>query len=296
MESVIAIDQLRAAVGAAPARPRARIITVHQHKGGVGKTRIAIELACVLSGGTTPGAHWNVPFIDLDATSGGNATRLFGIHFSSDPTRRPRSTLLSALASPSDRPPRLHHTDLKGWRMPFVPGHPDIVENQIPRADLRAGLQSWATAWHAELGSPYLVIDTVPGRNPLTDGAIQASDLIVVPTLLAKESLNALEDLLAELREGGDYLVMVAPNIIKTQVKETLIDRLAEICAAHPGMTMSPFIKEQAPIQSRQTALPITHYRNADSASWRQLRNQYIAMATAAQQAIDDHHAVPNAA
>ena len=61
-----------------------------------------------------------------------------------------------------------------------MPAHPDLSASRID-ADLVADcLVGWARAW----GRPYVVVDTHPGANALTDGAMQVADLVVVPVVL----------------------------------------------------------------------------------------------------------------
>ena len=136
-----------------------KIVVVAAAKGGVGKTTIAYELAAELSG----------VLVDLDWDSGG-ASRMWGY----DGSRARRVPLLDALErGPAGRPPvprnRRHQPAL-------IPGHRDLAASTIP-ADLTADcLTAWAPSW----AYPFAIVDTHPGANPLTDGAMSIADLVVV--------------------------------------------------------------------------------------------------------------------
>src|SRR5262245_35384485 len=136
----------------------ARIVTVAAAKGGVGKTTLAYEIAGALGG----------VLVDLDWDAGG-ATRMWGI----DPTAAVRAPLLDALErGPDGRPPRPRR---RAHQPAIVPGHPDLSASRIAPDLVADCLEAWAGAW----GSPYVVVDTHPGANPLTDGALSVADLVV---------------------------------------------------------------------------------------------------------------------
>lgn len=136
------------------------LITVAAAKGGVGKTTLAYELSAALDG----------CLVDLDWDAGG-ATRMWGF----DPSSRQRAPLLDAFekgpeaAAPRSR--RRPHQPL------LVPSHPDLSASRID-ADLVADC---LVAWAPQLAEHYVVVDTHPGANPLTDGAVAAADLVVIP-------------------------------------------------------------------------------------------------------------------
>jgi chromosome partitioning protein len=150
--------------------------------------------------------------VDLDWDAGG-ATRMWGF----DPARAVRAPLLDALErGPEGRPPRPRR---RPNQPELVPAHPDLSASRID-ADLVADcLGAWASQW----GRPYVVVDTHPGANPLTDGAMQIADLVVVP--VARRALDG--------RPGGDRRRLrglpaaARPTMVPPVPPRRFVDRLA---------------------------------------------------------------------
>lgn len=185
------------------------LIVVAATKGGVGKTTLAYEIAAGL----------DAVLVDLDWDSGG-ATRMWGI----DPLATSRSVLLDALERGPDGPaPRVRTRP----RQPaLLPGHPDLSASRISDELVAECLQAWAVRWDRPV-----VVDTHPGANPLTDGALMAADLTVVPVVLATRELDALEGM---VRDFADHRLLLAPNLVPPQPPQTAVERLARIAGDIP--------------------------------------------------------------
>lgn len=183
----------------------ARIITVAAAKGGVGKTTLAYELAGALNG----------VLVDLDWDAGG-ATRMWGLN----PLSRKRAPLLDGFErGPEGTAPR----PLKRRNQPrLVPAHPDLAASDIPDELVADCLAAWSGVWE----TAHVVVDTHPGANPLTDGALQAADLVVVPVILGMRELDALEAMVADY---ATYRLLLVPTMVPTIPPRRLVDRLAEI-------------------------------------------------------------------
>ncbi len=204
----------------------ARIVTVAAAKGGVGKTTLAYELAAALSG----------VLVDLDWDAGG-ATRMWG----HDPTRAARAPLLDALErGPEGRPPRPKR---RANQPALVPAHPDLSASRIDADLVGDCLRAWATAFD----DPYLVVDTHPGANPLTDGAIQGADLVVVPVVLGAREMDALEAIVGDYR---DYRLLLVPTMVPAVPPRRFVERLAGLAEAG-RITVAPPVSEHRWIRRR---------------------------------------------
>ena len=157
----------------------------------MGKTTLAYELAAALGG----------VLVDLDWDAGG-ATRMWGF----DPLSAARAPLLDALergpegqATAPQAPPQPARA-----RCPLTPTSPPAASTRTWCADC---LGAWAAAWAA----PYVVVDTHPGANPLTDGAMQVADLVVVPVVLGAREMDALEAIVADY---AGYRLLLVPTMV----------------------------------------------------------------------------------
>jgi chromosome partitioning protein len=202
-----------------------RIVTIAAAKGGVGKTTLAYELAAALSG----------ILVDLDWDAGG-ATRMWGFN----PTSAVRAPLLDALErGPDGRPPRAKR---RPHQPALVPAHPDLSASRID-ADLVADcLVGWSQAWE----SPYVVVDTHPGANALTDGAMQAADLVVIPVVLGAREMDALE---AIVRDYADYRLLLVPTMVPAVPPRRFVERLAGLAGTR--LAVAPPVSEHRWIRRR---------------------------------------------
>jgi chromosome partitioning protein len=203
----------------------ARIVTLAAAKGGVGKTTLAYELAAALSG----------VLVDLDWDAGG-ATRMWGF----DPLGAARAPLLDALErGPDGRPPRPKR---RANQPLLVPAHPALAASRI-EADLVADcLGAWAGAWEA----PWAVVDTHPGANALTDGAMQVADLVVVPVVLGAREMDALEAIVADY---ADYRLLLVPTMVPAVPPRRYVERLAGLAGGR--MAVAPPVSEHRWIRRR---------------------------------------------
>ena len=201
-----------------PPAMQTRIITVAAAKGGVGKTTLAYELAAALG----------AVLVDLDWDAGG-ATRMWGF----EPTRAARAPLLDALErGPEGRPPRVKH---RANQPSLVPAHPDLAASRIDADLVGDCLSAWAAGW----SEPYVVVDTHPGANALTDGAMQVADLVVVPVVLGAREMDALEAIVADY---AGYRLLLAPTMVPPVPPRRFVERLAAL--ADGRITVAPPVSE----------------------------------------------------
>lgn len=180
-----------------------KIITVAAAKGGVGKTTLAYEVACLL----------DAPLVDLDWDEGG-ATRRWGYRHE----ERVRSSLLDALENGRVPTPLAGH----GRKPDLIAGHPDFASQQPDPEDMAELLTKWAAAW----GRPYVVVDTHPGAAHAGHGAMLAASVVVVPVILATNELNALE---GTLKEVPDYPLLLILNKVPRAVPRPELRRLRRL-------------------------------------------------------------------
>lgn len=213
-----------------------RIATVAAAKGGVGKTTLAYELAAALDG----------TLVDLDWDAGG-ATRMWGI----DPTASTRVPLLDALErGPDGKPPRPRR---RAGQPKLIPSHPDLSASRIEPDLVTECLLAWATTSE----DPWMLIDTHPGANALTDGAVSAAEIVIVPTVLGMRELDALEQSLEEL---AAHRVVVVPTMVPTVPPRRLVDRLANL--AHGRCRVAPPVSEHRWIRRRLRRSALVSQRN----------------------------------
>ena len=183
----------------------ARIVTVAATKGGVGKSTIAYELAATLGG----------VLVDLDWDTGG-VTRMWG----HDPGKFATIRLLDSFEAHAGGIKDFNPAPLRARRRPaLVPSHPDLAASTIPANVVTECL----LAWREVTTAPWIVVDTHPGANPLTDGAMAAADLVVVPVVLGGRELDALEGMLEDF---ADYRLLLVPNMVPASPPSRWVDRL----------------------------------------------------------------------
>ena len=146
-------------------RLNGKIIGVVSYKGGVTKTRNAIELAFLLGG----------ILVDFEHDRGSASARL-----GYDYRKRVGAPLVEAIAKRRTPKP------IKGgaYRPDFVPGHPDLASEQFSAQEVRDALVRWAQ----EL-KRLLVPDGHPGGTEETRGIIGASDSIVSPVTPGEDEI-----------------------------------------------------------------------------------------------------------
>lgn len=164
-----------------------RIVTVASHKGGVGKTTIAYELAQLA----------NAVLVDFE-WDGGGVSSTWGY----DPETRATDPLFAAIER--DRTPRV----LKGHGMKpdLVPGSPDLPDLDLDAVELGRLVARWADEW----GRP-VVVDTHPGSSPAAIGAMSVSHAVCVPVPLATKELAGTARM---IRQMADYPLILVPNLV----------------------------------------------------------------------------------
>lgn len=205
------------------------VIVLAAWKGGVTKSTLAYELAWLLG----------AVLVDFDWDPGG-ISRAWGYLYET----KTNAPLLDALES--GRVPR----PLKGkMRADLVPSHPDLALNQPEDDVVTAALLRWQQAWGRSV-----VVDTHPGGCPLTYGAVAAADLVVSPTVLARDELNGCEGICKEL---AAYELLVVPNKVPPIPPAVEIKRLKEIKTKY-DVAVAPAVSEYKWLSHRRRRMAVS--------------------------------------
>jgi chromosome partitioning protein len=207
---------------------RPPIVAVAAWKGGDGKSTTARELAYLL----------NAVLVDFDWDRGCSSRSMGYRH--ENYVRYPMQDAFRKKQVP---------TPIRGRRKAdLLPSYPGLVDEQPDRDEVTETLERWAREWERPI-----VADTHPGGCELTYGAVNAADVVVVPAVLVKDSLNALEGMVDELT---DYPLLVTPNKVDHPTQWAR-NRLKGIVGKH-DLPTGPLVYDEEWIRKRTRNLAIS--------------------------------------
>jgi len=251
-----------------------KILAVVQHKGGVGKTTIAVNLAAGLAD-----AGKAVLLIDLDPQGG--ASRYLNLE---PPEDEPHladvlndAVGLSRATVPAEGIPRLAVVPgdlaLSGLNLKDLPNRLSLILRKIRfLSDLRVRVRRIKGLRQSEVidkQSPWIldavVIDTPPGWGMLTVNALVAATDVIAPAELKPLSLMALVDLvgmIADVRKEYNPKLNPNPWVVPSKVERLRLttECLEDLNATFPGKVL-PTIRQSARVgESPGFHKPLSRY------------------------------------
>ena len=209
----------------------AKIISITNQKGGVGKTTTSINLAAGLAE-----SGLKILIVDLDPQ--GNASTGLGIDVSVRTT-----TIFDLLLDPSHLKDAILDTNIKG--LSVIPSTVDLssAEFELVSNEKRSSLLLDALRQDSIIayGFDYILIDCPPSLSLLTVNAMVASDSVLIPLQSEFFALEGLSQLMLTVREvrktantnlriEGIVLTMFDQrNNLSLQVEQDARDNLGEL-------------------------------------------------------------------
>lgn len=231
---------------------------VFNHKGGVGKSTIACNLAAV-----SAAAGYQVLVVDLD--SQGNSTQyLLGKN-----GRELQPTLAEFFEQALGFPlrPRKPEEFVHATRFPrlhVLPSHPALAEQQ-PKLEARYKIFKLREAL-GELGAQYdfIYIDTPPALNFFTRSALVATDGCLIPFDCDAFSRRALYTLLEDIAEiRADHNIgLVVEGIVVNQFmpRARLPQRIVQALIDEGLPVLQPYLHSSVMVrESHERATPLIH-------------------------------------
>ncbi|OIN55597.1 chromosome partitioning protein [Arsenicibacter rosenii] len=247
---------------------KAHVVSVVNHKGGVGKTTTTINLGRALSM-----AGNRVLVIDID--SQGNLSQSLGVDL-------PEQQLYESLVQSQPLPVLAvtDNFDLVPSNLELAKYERDLTHSPSGALRLRAALAPFLSNYD------FILIDCPPALNVFTNSALIASNaalVILEPETSAVKGVNNLFELIEEIRQffnerlriDGIVLTRVDRRLVlHKEIIQTVRQDLANFNVFQTEIRLNAALKE-----SQYAQMDIFRYNNSSpgSVDYRQLANEYMA-------------------
>jgi chromosome partitioning protein len=239
-----------------PAIKQPFIIAIANQKGGVAKTTTALSL-----GGALVQYGQQVLLIDLDPQA--NLTLALGI----DPAKEKKS-IANVILNFEDILNLCKQTDVPGLKI--IPANPDllIAESHIyQNIDNEVILRDAFSKVDLSGLFNYVILDCPPSAGLITNSALVASNLLIIPTQPEFFSVNALRSMMALIREVRSsynpnliYRILITMLDKRNRIHRSLSD---QIRITFGNGLLNTIIETDTKLrESSLVGLPITFYNN----------------------------------
>ena len=246
------------------AEVRSLILTIANHKGGVGKTTTAVTLATGL-------AALEYPTVLVDCDPQGNVASFLGLE---------PGTGLYELVVERRRPSEvaISLADQGYPHLVMITGGESTVDLETllrtsarfsPTSTLREALRPFQSNGRSK--TTIIILDTAPSLSSIQVAALSAADWLLIPAspeYASETGIGALADAVDDLKAGGANLSLlgVVPTMVDSRSKEhrqTLID----LKAAFPGLVLPPVRRLIALAEAPRAGRPIWDYAPTSEAA-----------------------------